>query len=120
MRAFGEANDTATDAFAVPVASILVGFTEDDHSTADNALRAAELNKRVSDLVMLGIAFVVGLDLLDVSNTSVVDVLPSESCLGIEGVVNIAGGLTAMVQIAKLRNFDGVQAGGEASELSND
>ena len=120
MRAFSKTDDAAADAFAIAGSSILVRFAENDHRAADNTLSTTELNKWVSHLDLLGIAVVVDLDLLDISNTSVVDVITSKSCLGIEGIVDIASGLATLGQITVLHDFEGVQAGGEASKLSND
>jgi hypothetical protein len=90
----------------------------DGHGLTDDGVGSAQVNKEVSVLV-LGVGVEAGLDLLNVTDAACMDVLVGVSMVGTEGVINAANGLTAVLQVAKFVNFQGVKTGLEALELSN-
>lgn len=58
--------------------------------------------------------------MLDITDTSVVDVIMRISTVGTEGVINFTGGIATVFQVTELHNLDGVKAGLDAFELTND
>ena len=131
--ALSKADNAARDfaAHALTVAAFAVGSLwvlslvevvlslVDNQGAADDAVGAAEVGEEVSVLV-LGLAVETGLDLLDITNASVVDVLVGVAAVGTEWVIDLTRGLAAVLEIAELVDLHGVEAGSEAGELTDD
>ena len=129
----GETDNTACNSFAhtftetalAIVCLWVLGLVEiifslvKDHGASDNRVGSAEVDEEVSVLV-LGAGVESGLEVLEVTDASVVDVEMRVTVLGAEGVIDVAGGLTAVLQITKLVDLEGMEAGLDVLELSDD
>ena len=115
-KADNAAADRLTHALlAVDVVGVSTGIK--DHSAAQDRVRTRELNKKVTGQI-LSLAFHASVDLLNVTNTALIDVVVGVTLLGTEWVVDLASGLATVLEITELLDLEGVDAWGEASELT--
>ena len=128
----GEANDAACNSVAhtflesalTIVCLFVLGLVEivfslvEDHGASDNGVRSAEVGEKVSVLV-LSVSVETALDVLEVTDASVVDVEMRVTVLGTEWVIDVTSGLTAVLQITVLVNLEGMEARLNVLELSD-
>lgn len=118
-----EANYAAADGLTHSLLAIalsdVVGVSTGikDHSAAQDRVRTRELNKKVTGQVV-SLALHASVDLLNVTNTALIDVVVGVSLLGTEWVVYLASGLATVLEVTELLDLDGVEARGEACELT--
>ena len=98
----GKADDAACDAGALSLSVaalavvgllvlglvVIVLSLVDDHGAADDGVRSAKVDEQVSVLV-LGVSVETSLDHLNITNTSVVDVLVRVATVGTEWVIDL-------------------------------
>lgn len=133
LDSLGKSDHTAGDTFALTfsvttftalnrgVLSLVVVILSlvNNHGAANNGVGSAKLNEHVSVLV-LGTVVPASLDLLDVTNSALVDVKVRLTLVGSEGVEHLTGRLTAVFEVTELGDLEGVEAWVETFELSND
>ena len=115
-----EADNAAADGLthsllAPAVVGVSTGIK--DHSAAQDRVRTRELNKKVTGQVS-SLALHASVDLLNVTNTALIDVVVGVSLLGTEWVVNLSSGLATVLEVTELLDLEGVHARREASELT--
>ena len=98
---------------------VIVLSLVDDHGASDDGVGSAKVDEQVSVLV-LGISVETSLDHLDITNTSVVDVLVRVATVGTEWVIDLTSRLATVLQIAELVDLEGVETWLESLELTND
>ena len=133
LLALGEADNTACNSVAhtftetalTIVCLWVFGLVEivfslvEDHGASDNGVGSAEVGEEVSVLV-LGVSVEAALDVLEVTDASVVDVEMRVTVLGTEWVIDVAGRLATVLQITVLVNLEGMEARLDVLELSDD
>lgn len=97
---------------------VILTFVE-NHGASDNGVGSAQVDEEVSVLV-LSVGVPTSLDLLNITDTTIVDVLVRVAALGIEWVEDLAGALAAVLKITELVNLECVKAGLDALELTDD
>ena len=129
----GEADNAACDALTLTfsVASLTVvsgsvfGLVEvilslvDNHGAADNGVRSGKVNKEVSVLVLTS-GFPSDLELLNITDTTVQDVLVRVTTVGTEWVEDSTSGRATVLEVTELVDFESVEAGLQAFEFTND
>ena len=70
-------------------------------------------------VLVLGVSVESALDVLEVANASVIDVEVRVSMSGTEGVIDVASGLTAVLQVSELVNLQRMKARLNVLELSD-
>ena len=96
---------------------VIVLSLVDDHGASDDGVRSAKVDEQVSILV-LGVSVETSLDLLNITNTSVVDVLVGVATVGTEWVIDLTSRLATVLQVAELVDLEGVEAWLESLELT--
>ena len=81
----------------------------DDKRASNNGKRAAELNKSISVLIF-SVCIEAALDLLDVTDTTLHDILVGVTTVRAEWIVDITDGLTAVGKVSFLVHLNGVNA----------
>lgn len=133
LLALGEADNTACNSVAhtftetalTIVCLWVFGLVEivfslvEDHGASDNGVRSAEVGEEVSVLV-LGVSVEAALDVLEITDASVVDVEMRVTVLGTEWVIDVASRLASVLQITVLVNLEGMEARLDVLELSDD
>ena len=129
----GKADDAACDAGALSLSVaaltvvgllvlglvVIVLSLVDDHGAADDGVGSAKVDEQVSVLV-LGVSVETSLNHLNITNTSVVDVLVRVATVGTEWVIDLTSRLATVLQIAELVDLEGVETWLESLELTND
>jgi hypothetical protein len=116
--AFLEAALTVVCLWVLGLVEVILSFVE-DHGASDNGVGSAEVGEEVSVLV-LSVSVETALDVLEVTDASVVDVEMRVAVLGTEWVIDVAGGLAAVLQITVLVDLEGMEARFDVFELSDD
>ena len=99
----GQANDAASDGKALAlsitalaaITRVVLGLVDvifsfvDDHGTADHTVGSAESHKRIP-LSVLSLVIKSGLDLLDITYATLMNIISALSMIGTKGVENVA------------------------------
>ena len=96
---------------------VVLHFVKNE-GAAKNAVGARKHDKSISVLV-LGLGVPTALDLLDITDATLMDVLVRVATVGTEGVEDVTSGLAAVLEVAELVDLQSVDAGLDASELTD-